>query len=612
MARLKEDETIIVVGEDHPSDIRFAGVYRRDTRFLSRFAWDHPALELLRSALVENRLIEHHAAVTRTRTQLLDMRRELSALKDGLRDCWTITNVSTEPQDVRMALEVEPDFGDLFARLLGNEAPTREIKESRFAQGRSYSAEALDGVSLEIEIGFEGADEDLVWQRTFAPGEQCTLCAEVRLRCGDDPSGWPDLPSFAQWREAFAGIERKNGSHGAALSRAVDDLKMLLLATQFGPYPAAGMPWFGNKFGRDALITATMLLPWVPELTASVLRLLAHHQGASDDPFREEQPGKILHEIRAGELSRTDRIPFARYYGSVDATALFVMTLAAHEKTVDNFDLTGELADNLTRALDWLIARQEGGDDLIHFEASGSGLVVQSWKDSHDSMNHADGSAAAQPLAVAEVQGYAYAAFIEGADLLDSLGQQNKASDLRRRAEALARSFHARYWLEDLETYAMALDGEGKPLAVLSSDPGHLLWCGIVPADIAGRLVATMMSPPLWSGWGLRTLGDGEARYAPASYHNGSVWPHDTALFGLGLARYGFQKELGIVTHALFDLAAAMPHHRIPELISGHPREPGLGPVHYGNASAPQAWAAAALPALAHAVAGLETQANRA
>jgi glycogen debranching enzyme len=454
-------------------------------------------------------------------------------------------------------------------------------------------------VELSVHITVDDADDQLVWEKTLAPGETCTLAAQVRLSAGDDPTHPTDLPTYQDWRASFDDILPHRPDRRAVMVRAIDDLRMLLLSTPFGAYPAAGMPWFGNKFGRDALITAYMLLPWRPEVAATVLRLLAHYQGAQHDPFREEEPGKILHEIRAGEFSRTGHIPFARYYGSVDATALFVMTLEAHADAVGDIALAAELRENLERALDWLIARQVGGDDLIHFEASGSGLVVQSWKDSHDSMNHADGRPADQPLAVAEVQGYSYSAFLGGARLLERLGDTERASDLRARAAALAKSFHARYWLEDLGTYAMALDKEGRPLRVMSSDPGHLLWCGIVPEEVALRLVGTMLSPALWSGWGLRTLGAEEVRYAPASYHNGSVWPHDTALFGLGLARYGFKRELNIVANALFDLAAHMPHQRIPELISGHAREPGLAPVQYGNASSPQAWAAAALPALA-------------
>jgi glycogen debranching enzyme len=610
MARLKEDETIIVVGDDCQADVRFAGVYRRDTRYLSLYRWRHEAMEVLAASPVENQLVEHYARVTRNRTQELDLRRELTALPDGLRDSWQVRNTTLEPQTFRLALEVEPDLLDLFARFAATDPPQREVTERRGPGELHLSGTAADGVELSVHIRVDDADEQLAWERTIGPGRTCTVVARLTLSAGDDPSQSTVLPSYADWRASFEDSLPARPDRRAAMVRAIDDLRMLLLSTPFGPYPAAGMPWFGNKFGRDALITAIMLLPWRPEIAASVLRLLAHYQGTKHEAFREEEPGKILHEIRAGELSRTGRIPFARYYGSVDATALFVMTLEAHADAVGDLSLATELRENLDRALDWLIARQEGGDDLIHFEASGSGLVVQSWKDSHDSMNHADGSPAQQPLAVAEVQGYSYSAFLGGARLLEQLGDPVRASDLRKRAAALAKSFHARYWLEDLGTYAMALDKAGKPLRVLSSDPGHLLWCGIVPEEVAPRLVATMLSPTLWSGWGLRTLGAEEVRYAPASYHNGSVWPHDTALFGLGLSRYGFTRELGIVANALFDLAAHMPHQRIPELISGHARETGLAPVQYGNASSPQAWAAAALPALAR-LAGLDALEGR-
>jgi hypothetical protein len=603
MARLKEDETIIVVGNDCDADVRFAGIFRRDTRYLSLYQWQHEPLELLASDPVENRLVETYARVTRDRTQELDLRRELEATSDGLRDRWYIRNTTLGQQTFKLALIVQPDLRDLFAGFVVD-LPERDVTWERSAGKLVLSGVASDGVKLGVEVLVDGADENLVWEATIAAGETCVVSSHVRLSAGDDQQIQEGLPSYSDWRAAFIDVMPERPDRRAVMARAVDDLRMLLLATPFGPYPAAGVPWFGNKFGRDALITAFMLLPWKPELAESVLRLLAHHQGSTDDSFREEEPGKILHEIRAGEFSRTNRIPFARYYGSVDATALFVMTLEAHREQTGNLDLALKLRGNLERALDWLIARQESDDNLIRFKTSGSGLVVQSWKDSHDSMNHADGSPAEQPLAVAEVQGYAYAAFLGGARLFESMDAPERAADLRRRATALAHSFHARYWLDDLKTYAMALDGSGEPLRVLSSDPGHLLWCGIVPEEFARPLVETMMSPPLWSGWGLRTLGSGEKRYAPASYHNGSVWPHDTALFGLGLARYGFTAELETVTDALFDLAASLPHQRIPELVSGHAREPALSPVRYGNASAPQAWAAAALPALARLVGG--------
>ena len=239
-------------------------------------------------------------------------------------------------------------------------------------------------------------------------------------------------------------------------------------------------------------------------------------------------------------------------------------------------------------------------DGLVAFAPSGSGLAIQSWKDSADSMNHVDGSAAPTPLAVAEVQGYAFAAFRAAAGFYRTLGEPAAAADNDARAERLASAFHHRFWIEELSTYAMAIDAAGKPLAVLSSDPGHLLWSGIVPEAVAPRLAATLLGEALWSGWGLRTLGRDEVRYNPVSYHNGSVWPHDTAIFAWGLSRYGFHAELRQVATALFDLADARADHRLPELVAGTDRVMGLPPTEYTHACYPQAWAAASLPLLAH------------
>jgi glycogen debranching enzyme len=282
---------------------------------------------------------------------------------------------------------------------------------------------------------------------------------------------------------------------------------------------------------------------------------------------------------------------------------LFLMALDEHWGATGSDALLRELRPAWEAAVEWLASHQQvqGGDDagLIAFQPSGSGLLVQSWKDSNDSMVHADGSQALPPLAVAEVQGYAFAAFGAVAGFCEALGDTARAAAYRERARLLGEVFDRRFWLDDLGTYAMALDGSQQPLRVLSSDPGHLLWCGIVPAERAARLVGTLMSPALWSGWGLRTLGSSERAFNPASYHNGSVWPHDTALFAAGLAGYGFHDELRVVTQGLFDLAASQPLGRLPELVSGHTREPGLGPVLYTHACRPQAWAAAALPFLA-------------
>jgi glycogen debranching enzyme len=451
---------------------------------------------------------------------------------------------------------------------------------------------------LTAAIAFPDADDAWTATCVLAPRERRIIGLGIALQSAAQAIEVAPLPTYEAWRGRFRAAVPTEWV--PAYRRAVDDLRMLLVPTAHGPYPAAGMPWFGNKFGRDALITAIMVLPEVPEMLAAVLAFLAEHQGQVSDPFREEEPGKILHEIRQGELSRTNRIPFGRYYGSVDATALFVVALGEYCTHTGDVAFARAMQPALGAALAWLLAQVDGPSGLLRFEASGSGLVVQSWKDSHDSMNHADGTSAPQPLAVAEVQGYAYAAFHAAAGICAMIGKSEaKRQELISKAEQLKEAFHRQYWLEDLRTYAMALDRDMRPLAVLSSDPGHLLWSGIVPQDVAPALVATMMGEELWSGWGLRTLGSGEKRYAPSSYHNGSVWPHDTAIFAMGLARYGFAEEYRRVRAALFDMAMNLPDHRIPELISGHPREPGLSPVQYGHASSPQAWSAATLLMLA-------------
>ncbi len=602
MVRLKEADTIYVGGASTGPDSRFGGIIHKDTRYFEALDWELPAAELLSRDTIGPRLVELYAVIGENRRQLLAIRRELEVDELAVSDHWEVVNMTDEPQEWRQTLIAVPSFQDIFAPFAAPGALLpKNIITQRTSTGWQFETTALDGESLTAAIAFPDADDE--WTATFvvAPRESRVVGLGIALQPAAPTDEVAPLPSYEAWRGLFrARVPRE---WAPAYARAVDDLRMLLLPTAHGPYPAAGMPWFGNKFGRDALITALMVLPEVPDMLRAVLAYLAEHQGKTTDPFREEAPGKILHEIRQGELSRTNRIPFGRYYGSVDATALFVLALGEYCTHTGDVAFAHEMQAPLEAALAWLLDQVDGPSGLLRFEASGSGLVVQSWKDSHDSMNHADGTPAPQPLAVAEVQGYAFAAFHAAAGIFALLGTgEARQAELLTKAEALKAAFHAQYWLPDKRTYAMALDRDMQPLAVLSSDPGHLLWSGIVPEDVAATLVATMTGDALWSGWGLRTLGSGERRYAPSSYHNGSVWPHDTAIFAMGLARYGFWPEYRMVRAALFEMAMNLPDHRIPELISGHPREPGLGPVQYGHASSPQAWSAASLIMLAREI----------
>lgn len=597
MIRLKEDETSVNFGPDGSAERTPEGVFRRDTRYLRHYRWAMGDVARLLSVVRQGELRQHFARTGRGRSQVVAFERTLTMRSDGFTDVITVRNTSTEMQDVELGLEVEAEFADLFASVVPKTAEAGPIERRALPDGLLWTAVAGDGVRMRVTLR-TGASDEQVWRWHLAPGETATARTVIVLSADDDPEVRSPLPTYARWHRPLS-LESVDRDYRRALTQAVDDVRMLLLRTPHGLYPAAGMPWFVNIFGRDALIVSMMLLNHWPEVAHGVLAFLAEHRGRADDPFREEESGKILHEIRRGELSRTGRIPFGRYYGSVDATPLFVMTLAAYVDRTGDEAMVTALRPAWEGAIDWLLRHQGSDGGLVAFAPSGSGLVVQSWKDSADSMNHADGSPARAPLSVAEVQGYAFAAFAAAAGLYERLGEVTRAADLRVRASALQATFHRLFWVDRLDTYAMALDADGSPLEVLSSDPGHLLWTGIVPSDIAPRLVATLMGPALWSGWGLRTLGTGEARYNAVSYHNGSVWPHDTALFAWGLHRYGFFAEFDIVAVGLFDLAAAQPTLQLPELIAGTAREDGVPPTAYTHACCPQAWAAAALPLLA-------------
>lgn len=602
---LKENETCVVLDADGACQARAAGVYRRDTRYLSNYAWTVAGAglqsQVLQCATHERTLVQCLALKRELHVVAL-LERRLTVRSDGFDERWLVTQHTAEPTPITLTLAVVGDGRDLFA-VFSERAQalfTAGMHQRHDDRGLWLERTASDGVEMQVHVA--GAPADLRWTLQLAPGESQAIDLSVTLSSSDDSTQVDELPTYADWRATHT-VKLAQRGEQVVLDRAIDDLRMLMLSTDHGLYPAAGMPHFVTVFGRDALITSMLLLPTWPPVAEGVLRYLAAHQGRVVDAFREEEPGKILHEMRRGELSRTGRVPFGRYYGSVDSTPLFLMALDAHRRATGSDALVRELQPAWEAAVAWLAAHQQsqGGDDagLIAFKPSGSGLLVQSWKDSSESMVHADGSQAVPPLAVAEVQGYAFAAFGAVAGFCEVLGDTPRAAAYRERARLLAEVFDRRFWLDDLGTYAMALDGAQQPLRVLSSDPGHLLWCGIVPDERAPRLVATLMSPALWSGWGLRTLGATERAYNPVSYHNGSVWPHDTALFASGLARYGFGDALKVVAQALFDLAASQPLGRLPELVSGHTREAGLGPVLYTHACRPQAWAAATLPFLA-------------
>ena len=516
-------------------------------------------------------------------------------------------NYSRGPVHVTLTFDVEADFADIF-EVRGTERPRRGLRLEPIVgdTGMRLGYRGLDGEErwtvFEWTAPPSAASPGLVrFEYDLAPHSPTTLSVAIRCERQDRPITpvayeIAESASFAasqHSRTQYAVIETSSERFSQWVRRSMADLRMLVSDTEFGPYPYAGVPWFSTPFGRDGIITALQTL-WInPRIARGVLDYLATTQADRIDDANDAEPGKILHETRSSEMARLKEVPFGQYYGSVDSTPLFVILAGAY------YDRTGDLAflrkmwPHVERALAWI--DQYGDRDRDGFveyaRQSPVGLIQQGWKDSHDSVFHADGTLAEPPIALCEVQAYVYDARVRAARLADALGATSRADQLRHQAQQLRAAFEERFWCEEESTYALALDGRKQRCRVRSSNAGQCLFGGIATRDRARRVAEGMMAPDLFSGWGIRTLSAAESRYNPMSYHNGSIWPHDNGLIAAGFSRYRFDDLISAPFTGLFDASASMEGHRLPELFCGFHRRSADGPTSYPVACSPQAWA---------------------
>lgn len=377
------------------------------------------------------------------------------------------------------------------------------------------------------------------------------------------------------------------------LKRSKSDLYTMITELETGFYPYAGIPWYSTPFGRDAIITALETLWITPAVAKGVLKYLAETQAKEFDEASDAEPGKIFHERREGEMANTGEIPFKMYYGTTDATPLFICLSGAYFDRTGDVDFIREIWPNIQLALEWIDKYGDiDGDGFVEYQRKkDSGLANQGWKDSWDAIFHEDGTLAPRPIALCEVQGYVYLAKLKAAQLAMLFGDLDKAENLKQQANTLKEKFADKFWLEDKKTFAIALDGNKRPCRISSSNAGQCLFTGIVKEQHAPKLVRTLLSDKMFSGWGIRTVAQGEALYNPMSYHNGSIWPHDNALIALGLARYGHHAEVNEVLSGIFEVAKNVEAYRLPELFCGFEKVRNEGIVHYPVACSPQAWA---------------------
>lgn len=640
---MKEDALVLVTEDDGSLPLGTAarlGLYYHDTQFLSGFALRvNGTAPLLLSANNEQNYVGTFQLTNAATTlpegtlpaQSLSIRRT-RFLADGWRERIGILNCNAQPVTVRVELEFEATFRDMFAvrgyrspRDTGGDVQREPLPAGlRFVRlGRDGLRRTTDVTSCPAPTSLNGST--LLFEQVLAP--QGLFTVELSIVPREDGAGQELSPSGfdealdalnARYRRFLRSCSRYTTSSEALdqtlIARSALDLRALLDFEDTGPFPTAGIPWYAVPFGRDGLIAAYQTLGWNPDIARGTLRLLARYQGRTTQPFTEEEPGKIFHELRRGELARLGEVPHRPYYGTVDATPLFALVFAETIKWTADRALWRELLPAAERALTWCdTIGDRDGDGYVEYGTRGTELRNQGWKDSAESLSGPDGEWTTLPAALVEVQAYVYAAKVGLADLYAAEGDRARADRLRGQAAELGQQFERDFWMEDQSCYAQALDGAKRQVPAVTSNAGHALWAGIASPERGRRVATRLLAPDMFSGWGIRTLSSDYPTYNPMSYHNGSVWPHDNSLIAHGFARYGLRDEAAAVVEGLFEAGRLYPDARLPELFCGFARDLRFSsrPADYLVSCIPQAWSAAMTFLCLRALLGMEPDLER-
>jgi glycogen debranching enzyme len=628
-----------VAGDISPAGAPDVGFFHDDTRFLSHMelrVGGHRSVVL--SASTEKTFANQVELTTSTITlrdsfdlpeNTIHLRREQLLANDQFHDCLTFENFNLVPVSLAVEIHYAADFVDVFqVRGTARAEHGQYYKPITSKEGVVFVYRGRDKIFRQTSINFSPApvrisDYIAHWDVDLAPLRQYKIHITItpgvqheRTRAGSagrDANLRLRREAFQRWESQSTVFQSSNEAFDIAIRTAIGDFHALQIPDGNEHVIAAGIPWFATLFGRDSIIAAYQSLSLNPQLAADTLRVLARYQGKEVNDWRDEQPGKILHEYRTGEMTRDGEMPFGPYYGSIDATPLFLILLSEAWNWTADEDLVAELLPHAYRALEWIATYGDlDGDGLIEYQRrSARGLANQGWKDSWDANMHRDGAVAKPPIALVEVQGYVYDAKYRMASLLRSFGDTVTADRLKRETSELLKRIEKMYWMPSRSFYAMALDGEKQQVQVIASNPGHLLWNRAIGKDRMRSVVNRLVADDMFSGWGIRTVSADERVFNPLSYHRGSIWPHDNSLSVHGMALNEFREPATRVFTTLFHAALRFRDFRLPELFCGVQRRDYDDPVHYPVSCSPQAWASGATFLMLNSILGIRPSAPR-